>query len=30
MTGDTWSSTITGGGSYHVPAYCNGINWEVD
>jgi hypothetical protein len=25
----TWGATITGGGSNHVLAYCNGTNWTV-
>lgn len=29
-TVSTYGSTITGGGSKHVPAYCNGKNWVVD
>lgn len=26
----TYAATITGSGSNHVPAYCNGTNWVVD
>jgi len=26
----TYAATITGGGSNHVPAYCDGTNWIVD
>lgn len=26
---NTWGSTVTGGGSNHVQAYCNGTNWTV-
>ena len=26
---DTWGATITGGGSNHVLAYCDGTNWTV-
>jgi hypothetical protein len=25
----TWGATITGTGSYHVLAYCDGTNWTV-
>jgi CDGSH-type Zn-finger protein len=25
----TWGSTITGGGSSHVLAYCDGTHWKV-
>jgi hypothetical protein len=28
-TTTTWGATITGGGSNHVLAYCNGTNWTV-
>ena len=28
-TTSTWGATITGGGSNHVLAYCNGTNWTV-
>ena len=28
-TTNTWGATITGGGSYHVLAYCDGTNWTV-
>lgn len=28
-TVNTWGSTISGGGSYHEPAYCDGTNWTV-
>lgn len=28
-TTGTWGATITGGGSTHVLAYCNGTNWTV-
>jgi hypothetical protein len=28
-TVNTWGSTITGGGSFHEPAYCDGTNWTV-
>jgi hypothetical protein len=26
---NTWGATITGSGSNHVQAYCNGTNWTV-
>jgi predicted GH43/DUF377 family glycosyl hydrolase len=28
-TVNTWGSTITGGGTYHVQGYCDGTNWTV-
>lgn len=28
-TTETWGATVTGGGSDHVLAYCDGINWTV-
>jgi hypothetical protein len=28
-TTNTWGATITGGGSNHVKAYCDGTNWTV-
>jgi len=28
-TTNTWSATITGGGTNHVLAYCDGTNWTV-
>lgn len=28
-TVNTWGSTVTGGGSYHVNAYCDGTSWTV-
>jgi hypothetical protein len=28
-TVNAWGATITGGGTNHVQAYCNGTNWTV-
>jgi len=28
-TTNTWGATISGGGSFHVGAYCDGTNWTV-
>lgn len=29
-TTNTWGATVTGGGSNHVKAYCDGTNWTVE